>query len=371
MTGSWRSRTVAACVLVGFGVLLLVAAVLMPTFMLGRLARIPLDLEITTVAQTPDNVGADVLDTRSLTSTSGGAATIDHNVPLIQQRFLTVEDPSNAAIATLQAGQTLRRNDRQGDTGLLIAMVDRVTVNRKTAQPVADPIGSIQAQFDNADEVAHTGLQYRFPFHTKATTYQFFDVNARAAFPIHYVGRDEVNDLWTYHFTQTVPPVDESNVINSPTNKMSLPAAKWGIEGGSESVTMTRWYTNQRDVWVEPKTGVIVKERERPYYYYGRSADKPELTSLKGDLTFDENTIESQVAAAKRGLDRLSLYGRVVPLTMGVVGLIALLVGLVMGFRHRDDRGGIGRHYAPTTGPDDADTTPAADSDATEVFPRV
>jgi hypothetical protein len=346
MAQYWTTRRLLACSLVGLGAMLLVAAVLIPTYTLHKLSKIPLDLEMTTVAQTPDGLGADVLDMSTLTSDSDGSAHVDHNVPLIAQRFITVEDKSNAAVVTLQAGYTLRRNDMQGDTGMLTATVDRVTLNRRTAMPVDSPIGSIQvAALAPAAEVAHTGLQYVFPFHTKEISYPFFDTTVRQSFPATFAGGGEVNDLAVDHFTQTIPPVDESTVVSAPTNKLELPASKWGVPGGSEPVTMTRWYTNRRDIWVEPRTGTIVKEQEHPFIYYGRSADKPELTVLRANLNYDENTIESQIAKAKNGMDTLSLYGRVLPLGMGILGVIALISGCVYGWREPGSSDG-GRHAA-------------------------
>lgn len=336
-TRSWLgTRRILACALVGVGGLLLTCAALVPVYSVPRIAKIPLDLEATIVGQTPDGQRAEVLDSRSLTSPRSGSAHVDSGVPLVTQRFITVEDPSDLTVATLQAGQTVRRNDKQGDTGMLTATVDRVTINRRTAEPVEDPIGSIQLQGDKpAEGVAHTGLQYRFPHNTKPITYQYFDINARASYDLTFTSQDEINDLWTYHFTQKIAPVDESKVVNSPTNKLSLPAAKWGVPGGQEPVTMTRWYTNQRDLWVEPKTGIIVKEQEQPFWYYGRSAEKPELTVLKANIISDENTVENQIAEAKHAKDKLSLYGRVLPLGLGILGLLALVVGVVIGFRDR------------------------------------
>ena len=38
--------------------------------------------------------------------------------------------PANAEVVTLQVGTSVRRSDRQKDNGLLLAMVDTVTLNR-------------------------------------------------------------------------------------------------------------------------------------------------------------------------------------------------------------------------------------------------
>ena len=141
-----------------------------------------------------------------------------------------------------------------------------------------------------------------------------------------------------YHFSQEVGPVDLSTVVPSATNKLTLPAAKWGVEGGETPVTMTRYYTNTRDVWVEPTTGVVVKGGEQLHQYYARNADEPEIDVLKDNIVFDENTIESQAEIAKDGMDQLSLLGRTLPIILGILGVILLVVGILLGIR-----GGRGR----------------------------
>jgi hypothetical protein len=332
------TRRTVACLLVGLGTLLIIAAVLTPTYALGQLAKTPLDLEITTIANNSPNAPSQVLEASSLTSGSG-AAKVDSNVRLISQRYLTVEDPSDKNEMTIQAGQTLRNIDLQGDTGLLSATIDRVTINRKSGMPVDDdPNGSIAVATDSkgnsiADPVQHDGLQYRFPIGTKKQTYPYFDINVRKSSDMNFVEQTEINDLKVYHFQQKIPATDLVKVVSSPTNQVTLPAAKWGVAGGETNITMNRYYTNTRDVWVEPETGTIIKGSEQIHLYYARSADKPELTAVQTTLVFDDNTVNSQIAIAKQNMDKISLYGRTVPIILGVVGGIALIVGLFFGLR--------------------------------------
>lgn len=330
------TRRTVACLLVGLGTLLIVAALLIPTYALGQLAKTPLDLEITTIATNSANAPSQVLQSSSLTSGTG-AAKIDSNVRLISQRYLTVEDPSNKSEMTIQAGQTLRNIDLQGDTGLLSATIDRVTIDRKTGMPVEDdPNGSIAVTTDSkgnavADPVQHDGLQYRFPIGTKKQTYPYFDLNVRKSSDMNFVEQTEINNLKVYHFQQKIPATDLVKVVSSPSNQLSLPAAKWGLPGGETPVTMDRYYTNTRDLWVEPETGTIIKGSEQLHMYYARSADKPEVTALQTTLVFDDNTVNSQIAIAKQNMDKISLYGRTLPIILGVVGVIALIIGLVLG----------------------------------------
>ncbi len=332
--GAGTRRTVA-CLLVGLGTLLIVAALLVPTYALGQLAKTPLDLEITTVADSAPNAPSEVIDAKSLTG--NGPAKVESNVHLISQRYLTVEDPSDKSQMTIQAGQTLRNIDVQGDTGLLSATIDRVTIDRKSGMPIDDdPNGSIAVDTDSngnsvADPVQHDGLQYRFPIPTKKQTYPYFDINVRKSSDMKFVEQTEINDLKVYHFQQTIPATDLSKIVSAVANQVTLPASKWGVPGGANSITMDRYYTNTRDVWVEPQTGTIIKGSEQIHMFYAQSADKPQVTALKTSLVFDDNTVNSQIAIAKQNMDKLSLYGRTIPLILGIVGVIALIAGLVVG----------------------------------------
>lgn len=279
-----------------------------------------------------------MLDSKSLTAPEGSAK-VDTNVPLVSQRFLTVEEPADAEKMTVQAGQTLRRIDKQGDTGLLSALVDRVTIDRVTGMPVdTEPNGSIAVTTTKegetiADPVQHTGLQYRFPIGTEKKTYPYFDLNVRKTFDATFVEETEINNMKVYRFQMSVPATNLNDVVQSPTNRLSLPAAKWGVEGGEEPVTMNRYYTNTRDLWVEPQTGTVIKGGEQLHLFYSRTADKPEISALKSHIVFDENTVESQISVAKENIDKLSLYGRIMPIVLGVLGVIALIAGVFLGVR--------------------------------------
>ncbi|APE37818.1 hypothetical protein BOX37_32165 [Nocardia mangyaensis] len=329
------ARRIIACILVGLGALLLAAAVMIPTYTVDKVAKTPLDLRITTIAKSVPGEESLVLDSRSLTSPEGSAK-IDTNVPIVSQRFLTVEEPSDADEMTVQAGQTLRRDDRDGDSGLLTASVDRVTLNRVTGAPIdASPNGSIAVNVDAsgasvADPSQRVGLQYRFPIGTEKKSYPYFDLNARATYDIEFVEESEIKGVPVYHFRQSIPVTNMWDVVPAATNKLTLPAAKWGLEG-EEPVTMTRFYTNTRDVWVEPKTGAVLKGGEQIHLFYGRSANQIDVTALKSHLVFDDETIDAQLAVTQESLDKLSLFGKTLPITLGVIGALLLIAGIVLG----------------------------------------
>ena len=160
----------------GLGAALLIAALLLSTYTKGKITKIPLDLDATLVS---DGTGT-TFDPASL---SHDKFVINKNVPVAQQEQISVESPSNADVVTLQVGSSLRRTDKQKDNGLLLALVDTVTLNRKTAMAVSsesNPGGAVQkprAIDDNQPPtniaLPHDGLSYRFPFDTEKRTYPF------------------------------------------------------------------------------------------------------------------------------------------------------------------------------------------------------
>ena len=167
---------IAACGILGLGAALLIAALLLTTYTKSKITKIPLDLDATLVS---DGTGT-AFDPASL---SAERFAINKNVPLSQQQQVSVEAPSNAEVVTLQVGTTLRRTDKQQDTGLLLALVDTVTLDRKTAMAVSsesNPGGAVQKPRTIEDDqpptniaLPHEGLAYRFPFDTEKKTYPY------------------------------------------------------------------------------------------------------------------------------------------------------------------------------------------------------
>lgn len=329
----------------GLGAALLIAALLLSTYTQGKIAKIPLDIDATLVS---DGTGT-AFDPASLL---GERFIINEDVPVVMQQQMTVESPANADVVTLQVGTTLKRSDQQKDEGLLLAMVDTVTVNRQTAMAVSsetNPGGSVQKPRAIEDEtpptsiaLPHEGLTYRFPFDTEKKTYQVFDPIAQKAFDANYSGEEDVNGLTAYKFTQNigfdadgklVEPVKFASLYDDDADSQATATAKlWGLEGDpEESITMTRYYAAQRTFWVDPVSGTIVKKTDRGYQYYAREALKPEVTFVDYTVTSNEETVEAQVATAQDERDRVSLWGRILPITFTALGLVALVGGALLG----------------------------------------
>lgn len=334
----------AACAIIGLGAALLIAALLLSTYTSTRIAKIPLNIDATLIS---DGNGT-ALDSASL---SGDHLVVNQNVPLVSQQQVSVESPANADVVTLQVGTSVRRTDKQKDSGLLLAIVDTVTLNRKTAMAVSDDThtgGSVQKPRAFNDEspptamsLRHEGLSYRFPFHTEKKTYPYFDPIAQKPFDVNYDTQEDVNGLTTYRFTQNIGYNADGKLVAPITypslyggqedSKVTASAAMWGVPGEpGEQVTMTRYYAAQRTFWVDPVSGTVVKQKEHANHYFARDPLKPELTLADYTVTSNEDTIEGQVNAARDERDRLALWSRVLPITFTAVGLIALIGGGVL-----------------------------------------
>ena len=336
---------IAACGIMGLGAALLIAALLLSTYTTGKIAKVPLDQDATLVS---DGKGT-AFDPESLNSQK---FVVDRDVPMAMQEQVSVETPSNAEYVTLQVGNTLRRTDKQQDGGLLLALVDTVTVNRKTALAVSsesNPGGAVQKPRAIEDDqpptniaLPHDGLAYRFPFNTEKQTYPVFDPIAQKAYDANYDGEEDVNGLTTYRFSQNVgydaegelvEPVKYASLYDDDADsEVTARASLWGLPGDpDEPITMTRYYAAQRTFWVDPVSGTIVKKEEHGFHYYAREPLKPEVTFVDYTVTSNEETVEAQVASAQDERDRLALWGRILPITFTALGLVTLVGGALLG----------------------------------------
>ncbi len=329
----------------GLGAALLIAALLLSTYTKGKISKVPLDIDTTLVS---DGTGT-AFDPASLL---GERFVVDRDVPMAFQQQITVESPSNADVVTLQVGSTLRRTDKQQDNGLLLAMVDTVTMDRSSAMAVSsetNPGGAVQKPRAIEDDqpptniaLPHDGLTYRFPFDTEKKTYPLFDPIAQKAYDANYDGEEDVNGLTTFKFTQNVgydsegklvEPVEYASLYEDDADaQVTARAALWGVEGDPEEpITMGRYYAAERTLWVDPVSGTIVKSDEHAYHYYARDALRPEVTFADYTVTTNEESVESQVASARSERDRVALWGRILPITFTAVGLVLLVGGALLG----------------------------------------
>jgi Porin PorA len=215
---------------------------------------------------------------------------------------------------------------QKADGTLVNGAVDRVAWDRKTGEAVNCCDEAVDGK-----PTKHKGLSYKFPFHTKKQTYQFFDVTAKKAYPMSYKGSEEILGLTVYRFEQPIAPVQ--------VGTSDVPGDLIGEEGATVQASI--FYNNTRTVWVEPLTGVIVKGQEKLHQTFRNSAGEDRVTLIGVTLTFNGATQKQQADLAKDGRSKANLVGLYAPLGLGIVGLI--MIGLAAApLRRGSDPGASG-----------------------------
>ena len=417
-----RRSSVPALVLVGVGTFLITIALALVFFVVPAQKKTPLDINSTTVTETvpgavlvggalasntPTEANADRPECRApeaapaeeddddnaaapgeVVETQDGAEAddsevqfpvscfIDNDIPLYSQRRVQAVEPSDGDVITMQAAQSLVREDRAGTDGvegLVNATLDRVTVDRVTAMPVDEATSTLQMVAGGADSApagfVREGLQYKFPFDTEQRDYDYFDASTFTTNPISFVGETTVGGIAAYEFKQEIGPIDMWASIRDHFASISegydpavesvlasyrregMTAGQWGLDGDPERpVDMRRFYTNTRTVWVNPQTGQIINGGENIYQFFAEDqaeadaffndkarmeAEKaePARTAVRFEAGWNEETVQTTGAAAQDSSDTLNTFGRIVPAILGILGVLALAGGIVLGLR--------------------------------------
>jgi hypothetical protein len=172
-----------------------------------------------------------------------------------------------------------------------------------------------------ADAQPHEGLVNKFPFNVQKKTYRFWDGILDSAVPAKYDRTEKVQGLTTYKFGVDVP--------STPAEVLS------GVQG---------LYTQRKSIWVEPRTGSIVKQTQDETRTLPNG--DPLLTL---NLEYQPDTVTKAVHAAEAKASSLRLLTGIIPI-VGLVGgllMIALGLWLLLGGRRRDARSGAAPEGAP------------------------
>jgi hypothetical protein len=135
-----------------------------------------------------------------------------------------------------------------------------------------------------------------------------------------YKATEKIEGLDTYKFEQRIEPTQIAE-LEVPGN----------LIGRTEtSVPVQRFYSNTRTVWVEPKTGAIVKGQEQQFSTLRDDTGTDKLTVTEANLVFNDETIKEQAKTAKEGARSITLLGTVGPLLLLILGLVLAGLGLFL-----------------------------------------
>jgi hypothetical protein len=168
----------------------------------------------------------------------------------------------------------------------------------------------------------HEGIVLTFPFPTKKTTYQMWDTSAARSAPASFVAEEEIDGLRTYRF--------EQRIAAAHLRSVDLPGPLAG-QPGVTSVSAVLVDDDEKSIWVEPTTGRIIKGQDHSRQtVQDPTSGKEYLTAFDATLTYNDQTVASNVALAKEDLDGLRLARVVLPGTSALLGLALLALGLLV-----------------------------------------
>ena len=300
-------RRVAGYLLLFLGVFLLVLGVLAKFYMYPRLAKAPLDNYSVTVSEAPGSTYLNI-----------GELELERDALLRARRVVRGDvRAAKRAGADDTAVFDVFVAIETGEGKLVSSNTDRVAFDRKTSQAK-----NCCGENVNGDtNVKHQGIEYKFPFDTKKRSYQYFDTSLLRATEMKYEATEKIAGLTVYKFVQRIEPTEiaKLNVPGSLVGREDLP-----------NINVGRFYSNVRTVWVEPKTGAIVKGQEEQLSTLRDSAGADLLEITKANLVFTDQTIKEQSDKAKDGLKSLNLIGSTVPVVGPILGLLLALGGWLL-----------------------------------------
>jgi len=293
-------------VLAGLGAFLIVLAVVLPTWIVGQVVKFPLnEYETATLAASNasyfsvTSLGEKTGVTMEATYTIKGDGAAGTSSTAVWDEYSYVYDQTNH-----QAVQEMTR---------------RFAFDRKTGQLVM----CCGANVSGDSSVQQRGLVgYVFPIGTKKQTYQVFDTTLNKPVPFPYAGTADVRGITTYKFTEDIAPTQVAT--------QEVPGSLVGMSAAS--VTLPEYYEIHLTYYVDPVTGALINVQE----HQTMSLRNPS-TGAQALLLFDANlkvtpsSLATIVKLDTDGRSKLTLLKVILPLALGIVGIIALVAGLLVG----------------------------------------
>jgi len=301
-------RRYVAPVLIGLGVFLIVGSLLLRFYAYPRLAVVPKDQNSETSLSA---TGATIFDVTTLqqittdlaiTATTRGDVAAAENAP----------DGTVVWVGT----QTVKKSDG----GIVSQSTDITAMDETTAEAVNCCGSSVDVVNGVGTPIERQGLVFKFPFNTQQQDYLVWDDNLGDAATAKFAGEDEIEGLKVYTFTMDIP----ETVVGS----REVPASVLGLEG-NDIVDADVTYAVQRTYYVEPNVGAIVDrvDDQRATLQY----DDAELVTTEGEISYTDAEVSEGVEEYKTKAALLGGAHSTYALIGGLLGLIALGVGLMLG----------------------------------------
>lgn len=302
-------RRAVAVGLVGLGAFLLALAILLPTLVVPRVEKAPLDAYTVSVATGE----GEYLDPTTFEFDQG---------PVTVTRITRGDvEPGTDEVAVYEQSQT---TEVETIDEPLSVIREKIILDRESGIGVGG----------TGDRPSHEGVYtVKLPFDTKEGEYLLHDTTAGEAFPVEYVGEAEINGTTVLEFRGESSEPEVLRQLGVPGRLVGAPEAT--------TVFVEETYQNLgRTVFVEPRTGTIVGGTSHPRRAF-RPADPAgdigeETAIFDAEVTITEESQTELLADATDAADTLNLLGRTLPILLAIAGLAALVIGLLLSRRERE-----------------------------------
>lgn len=201
--------------------------------------------------------------------------------------------------------------------------LQRLAFNRRTGELV-NCCGSYAGTDTNLTNA--TGLAYVWPFGAQKKTYQVYSTSLLKDVSAVYSGTATVEGESTYKFVETVPPTE--------TATQSVPGSLVGLKS-QPSVTLGEYSQGVTTEYVDPITGAPVKATIEEHVFLASNPSTPLLNLLNAHFVDSPSSIASAVHTAQKYDTEVSLVEIILPVSLGLLGIILLVIGFIIG-RRRD-----------------------------------
>jgi hypothetical protein len=303
-------RRVIAFTLTGLGAFLIVVAVLLRTVIADQVIKFPINTYVVTTLLgsnvsyfSPSLVRPVTGATMRVTDTVKGDPSASTSATAVWDEFTYLYDVTNAKVFNYSSR--------------------RAAFDRRTSQLV----NCCGANIGGNKSIRQTGLSgYVWPFGTQKQTYNVFDTTLLRPMPYTYEGTGTIHGITVYRFVEQVAPTQAGT--------QTLPGS---LVGSSQpSATLPQYYTATNTDWVDPVTGAILTVTETQQLLVRDATGAHTLLLFDGTLAMTPQSIQQAVNLDKDGRNKLNLLEVVVPLVAGVLGIAALVTGILLARRRGD-----------------------------------
>jgi hypothetical protein len=318
-------RRVIGVTLAGLGAFLLVAALLLRTYIGGQLIKFPLNEYVKTILVaknvsyfSPALVRSVTGATIQVTDTVKGDAKAGNSSTAVWNEFTWLYDLTNHKEYALSTR--------------------RAAFNRRTSQLV-DCCG---ANINGHPGIRQTGVSgYVFPLGTQKQTYDVFDTNVNRPMPTRYAGTGRIDGIPVYRFVERVSSVK--------AGYQKIPGSLVGLK--QQLVTLPEYYTAVNTYWVDPETGAPLDTTQNQKLLLQDSTGQHRLLLLNADMIMTPGSVHTAVGLDSTGRTELHWFQYYIPLIAGLLGIVLLVAGIGLAFVRREKEGADESAPEPALGP--------------------